>query len=175
MNTRQLRSVGRILVPGASLRHIAGFYDLIPFAVDAPTDDIRLVMLNLLKSHSGLTAITDRIYLGWLPQKVDLPAITITIVDEENFHGITKATTINRARVQVDLWSYRALENINLKKLLLDALHSISGTVEGTIIYKSFLIGDNDFSEAPRNNSDKWTHRISCEFELQYKQSLPSN
>jgi hypothetical protein len=174
MDPQQLRSVGRILVPGASLRHVARFYDLELVEEVAALYDIRRVIISLLSAFAPLTNLTTSISSSWISQRSSLPAVTITLINKRPFITLSGATQMCVANLQIDSWASSTATAIALNEAIYNCLEVRTGIVEGTQIYKLYQTGELDLSESPRDSSDKWTHRIKSDWTVQYKIPPPS-
>ena len=67
-------------------------------------------LYTLLSSDAGITAITTRIYNGWLPETTVFPAVTFEYVSDEAINTLPGDTGNEHSRYTINAWSYNYAE-----------------------------------------------------------------
>jgi len=62
-------------------------------------------LFTQLSTDAGITAITNEIYNGDLPESVTLPAVTMAFQGDEPINTLSGDTGRTRARYQINAWA----------------------------------------------------------------------
>jgi hypothetical protein len=137
-------------------------------------NDIRIVIRNLLIGSAGVQAITDRIFVGWIPPTATLPAISILVIKDRPFVHLSGPFDQTVSRIQIDIWGERIEQVVQLRKAVYETLQMLNGTYSDTAVYKARLIDETDRPEKPKEGaSDNWIFRVQQDWVFQYKIDLP--
>jgi hypothetical protein len=138
--------------------------------------DLREAIRSRLAAAAAVTAIVDtRIRPGILAQDDALPALTYQVVSNPRGHHLRGATGIADARVQFDCCARTIAEATALKVALENSLDGLLNTsVAGVTILRCFQDGEQDLSEPPRSGTDQWLFRISVDYRVKYRCSIPA-
>ena len=74
-------------------------------------------------------------------------------------------TTLFRSRIQIDIWSKKSQETVNVDAAIRKSLTALRGTINDTLIYGVFLERVADFYEV-----DSEIFRISTDYFFNYKE-----
>ena len=90
------------------------------------------VIYHLLNDHAPLTSVVNnRIYFGVIPQSASLPAITYSLISENEDTAVGLTTLKLRSRVQVTIASKSYAEVITVRQLVKIACNNKQGLFNG--------------------------------------------
>lgn len=129
-----------------------------------------------LESISGITAkVSTRIYPHHLPKTPKTyPVITHQLVDNDHLHHIGSASGSSTARIQVDCWGQTMADVETLAEAVRAALQGYSGAMGAITVSFVQLAGERDLHEPPKEGSNQWLYRRSMDFQVKYKESVPT-
>lgn len=113
--------------------------------------DIKASLVSILSANAPLLALLDsqaRVYVGTVPQGIDLPVVVInqiSTVERQLAHD--GATGIVKNRIQVSCLGSNTLEVANISSAVRSALHGYTGTVAGITISRCSLENEIDVND----------------------------
>jgi len=125
---------------------------------------------RLLGIEPLVAAVGKRIHWGWLPDRAELPCVTLLMVGQTSMNGAAGPTGTKQCRLQVDVWARRPSE----ARTIADAIEAALGGWSREAAPKISPISPLDRSEeveTPEGGGDPLT-RISQDFSVWIYQAV---
>ena len=131
---------------------------------------INEVLFGRLSSDTDVAALISsdgivRIFHMIAPQNIKFPYVTYQIISGAPDYHLNGQTTLFRSRIQIDIWSKKSQETVNVDAAIRKSLTALRGTINDTLIYGVFLERVADFYEV-----DSEIFRISTDYFFNYKE-----
>lgn len=146
--------------------------EILPSGTPALPTDLRVAIRQQLTGSPSIDA--QQVYVGWIPPKADLPAISISCVSNIPFITLGGPLESTVARLQIDSWANDPGSAFGLSRATYDQLQSLVGAVSGLTINKCNLVNQTDHIESPKDASSNFVYRIRSDYSIQYQWALPS-
>lgn len=89
-------------------------------------------LLSHLRAHlSGLTAVDDRVYKAFIPQRTQLPCVLLRLIDAPQIEHLRGTTGLRGSRVQIDCLSREEQEADDVREEVRLALQGFTGAMNG--------------------------------------------
>lgn len=142
--------------------------------------DISQAIAQQLSTSPALLALVGpRIYVGALPQTLDLAAagaaLTYTILTRPYGHNLGGSDGTSSAHVQFSAWSIDEQDSDQIciaVKALWDGFAGTIGTVQVTAC---ILQDEADLPEPPKAGTDQWIYQVAADYRINHRVSLPAS
>ncbi len=124
-----------------------------------------ITLSDYLREHTGLKALTSRIYAVKLPDNSEFPALRVVFINgttDDDFSGITDDS---RGNFQVDIWARNDSELIALVKAFKDAIKKINLLEQIEAVF--------DLREKPSYEPEENLFKRTFEFTINYMEQTP--
>ncbi|MDD5533788.1 MAG: hypothetical protein PHC52_13415 [Syntrophales bacterium] len=115
---------------------------------------IEAALYTYLSTYAGLIALTnDRIYPGQIPEKRDMPAVSVFLIDDPPIHAGGADATVYQPRFQFTCWGSSYKNACDVATQVKAALRDYSGTMGGeggVVVQRSFYEGATDIYNEER-------------------------
>jgi hypothetical protein len=116
-----------------------------------------------LKADEAIAALVDDIYRTWRPQTQTGDCITFQRISTTPFQSSDGAIDVEKARIQVDIWSTSQSTARSIAEAVKDSLNGWNQD-SGPAINMTTLESDQDTEEEPRTGKGKPDWRISQDY-----------
>lgn len=139
-------------------------------------DDFRTYLLT----KSGITDLIggsgsgNRIYPGFIPQGVSLPAVALNLISDVPHHDTDGANGWAEARIQVDCYGALPPAAEAVSEQIRLACDGYSGTMGSSNVQFCFKDDGGDTPESAVGNEADQRFRRRSDYRLAYMQTLPT-
>lgn len=126
---------------------------------------------HLLAQSAVAAIVADRGYPDVLPEKVQLPAYTYTIVSDDPQHHMDGLAGLSQARVQFDFYADTRREANLLDETVRIAISGQTGTMGDEEVRTCHAQTAFRGTDQPVDGSDKWRYFTTRDYLVNYVQS----
>ena len=129
-----------------------------------------------LNADAPLTVLVGaRIFPQIAPPSASFPRVTITRIVNGHERHMLASSGLSRATYQIDSWALNSPSVEAVAEALRNALDGFIGKLMGGIDIRSiFLVDENDNIEEPTDGSDNSIYRISQDYTINHRESIPT-
>ncbi len=119
---------------------------------------------DILLDDAGVSGlVADRVYAGQLPQNVNLPAISIHMIDEPSHPTLEQGISeLTYPRIQVSARGLAGADALDVSAAIKAALNGVRGEFEGTRIDAVI----SDARQGPIYESETKTYHVPADFKV---------
>lgn len=123
---------------------------------------LRAGLVAHLKADTALAAlVSDRIYHEGMPQDVQYPAVAYAKTSAERFPTLSGYTSLQKARVSIDVWASTSTDAIAVAEAVKAALDGVTDFLGTQSIQICTFESDADLSQFDGDRKDR---HLSLEF-----------
>jgi len=137
--------------------------------------DIKPNLRTHLLTKVGVTNhVSTRIYVGQVPQRADLPFVTISRISHGHEHHLGKSSAFARADFQIDSYAFTAKQVDQVSEAIRLAIDGFTGSMNNVQVNDCFLTDESDEFIQPTDRSERVKYRNRSDFTIWHRETVPT-